>query len=236
MSNAQQAFETDAQAVFTATQILPVRTIADVAGATNLASKYVREILVVLDQRGMVGFQPDSDIQVLGLNWDDDDAESLFERLWNDGTVETETITVKATAATHCRCGCGANVAGKRLYRPGHDARHASQVAKAIAAGGSTDLMQALPTSALQVKASNQVHRILARAEAKKIKAGQPRTPRATVAKAINRDAVEGTVKVGRWTYPAKQYTDGTVQRSVKRDGSGEWIVVDTTLVEFTAN
>jgi len=40
-----------------------------------------------------------------------------------------------------------------------------------------------------------------------------------------------GTVKVGRWEYPARErkYSDGTslLQRNAKRDGSGEWISID---------
>lgn len=37
-----------------------------------------------------------------------------------------------------------------------------------------------------------------------------------------------GTVKVGRWTYPAVRTTDGTIRRSTKRDGSTPY----TELVE----
>lgn len=33
-----------------------------------------------------------------------------------------------------CRCGCGEHVAPKRSYRPGHDARHAGAVARALIA------------------------------------------------------------------------------------------------------
>lgn len=35
-----------------------------------------------------------------------------------------------------------------------------------------------------------------------------------------------GTVKVGRWTYPAEQDAQGTI-RNTKRDGTGEWVKVD---------
>lgn len=33
-----------------------------------------------------------------------------------------------------------------------------------------------------------------------------------------------GEVKVGRWTYPSRQYEDGLIVRNTKRDGSGEWV------------
>lgn len=36
-----------------------------------------------------------------------------------------------------CRCGCEENVAPKRHYRPGHDARHAGAVARALIANDS---------------------------------------------------------------------------------------------------
>jgi hypothetical protein len=37
---------------------------------------------------------------------------------------------------------------------------------------------------------------------------------------------MNGTIKVGRWTYPAAKDADGRVTRNTKRDGSGEWDVV----------
>lgn len=36
-----------------------------------------------------------------------------------------------------------------------------------------------------------------------------------------------GTVKVGRWEYPAERFAGGTVMRNAKRDGSGTWVEVD---------
>lgn len=41
-----------------------------------------------------------------------------------------------------------------------------------------------------------------------------------------------GTVKVGRWAYPARQDSDGNVERNEKRDGSGDWS--ETNPVLFT--
>lgn len=35
---------------------------------------------------------------------------------------------------------------------------------------------------------------------------------------------VHSDVKVGRWSYPARQYEDGLIVRNTKRDGSGEWV------------
>lgn len=36
-----------------------------------------------------------------------------------------------------------------------------------------------------------------------------------------------GTVKVGRWTYPAEKHAGGTVMRNDKRDGTGSWVEAD---------
>lgn len=46
-----------------------------------------------------------------------------------------------------CHCGCGADANLGRIYRPGHDARHAAAVAKAVVAGsnGAQAAMEALP-------------------------------------------------------------------------------------------
>lgn len=46
-------------------------------------------------------------------------------------------------------------------------------------------------------------------------------------------EAVRGTVKVGRWTYPAIRKEDGTVVRNSKRDGSGDWDETNPALFMF---
>ncbi len=98
-----------------------------------------------------------------------------------------------------CLCGCGENVPSKSNYRPGHDARHAGAVGKALAAmaepsKADTDKMLAdLPSDRLKDKARN-------------IAAKQRE-------KATKKDAkpAEGTVKVGKRTLPAMRYIDGKV-------------------------
>jgi hypothetical protein len=56
--------------------------------------------------------------------------------------------------ASGCRCGCGEQVGRGARYRPGHDARHASQVGRAMIAAGAEDpeLLAALPSEALRAK------------------------------------------------------------------------------------
>ncbi|MGY1751162.1 hypothetical protein [Modestobacter sp. SYSU DS0511] len=54
-----------------------------------------------------------------------------------------------------CRCGCGEQVGRRSNYRPGHDARHASQIGRAMIAAGAEDpvLLAELPSEALREKA-----------------------------------------------------------------------------------
>lgn len=65
--------------------------------------------------------------------------------------------SVNAKPAGKCLCGCGAET--KRSYRPGHDARHAGQVGRLLAAGTSlspeqrSQLLATLPSEALRQKA-----------------------------------------------------------------------------------
>lgn len=65
-----------------------------------------------------------------------------------------------------CGCGCGEQVARKSTYRPGHDARHASAVARQVAAldphGNDvrvelTQLVEALGSDALRAKAGRML-------------------------------------------------------------------------------
>lgn len=73
------------------------------------------------------------------------------------------------SAPKQCRCGCGQEVGPKANYRMGHDARHASAVARAAAERGdlSDDAFAELPSDALKAKAK----RIAATAVSKSTKA-----------------------------------------------------------------
>ena len=67
------------------------------------------------------------------------------------------------TGLNACLCGCGDTTRGS--YRPGHDARHASAVARAIAENPrrAKSLLAALPSAALQAKASRAAERLTAK-------------------------------------------------------------------------
>lgn len=82
----------------------------------------------------------------------------------------------KATTTRHCTCGCGLPTSSsKTMYRPGHDARHAGMVARAIVeahiSGRTPTLTLAdLPTANLVNKADAMSKRLLAKAEALAVK------------------------------------------------------------------
>lgn len=137
-----------------------------------------------------------------------------------------------ANAPHECRCGCGSMIPGKSNYKPGHDARHAGQVARAMSAVSSDSwesLLDTLPSEPLQRKALGMAERLVAKAEAKK---SARREIKAEVEQVIEAERETWTsidpVQVGRWTYPARKDADGNVERNTKRDGSGEWIEVDS--------
>lgn len=103
-----------------------------------------------------------------------------------------------------CTCGCGAQVQGKSLYKPGHDARHAGFVARHIAAQPTDehefDALNALPTQALRDKAVAHAERLIAKnAKKGKVEEQPPFTPR------------RGTIKIGRWTYDVETTPEGQI-------------------------
>ena len=98
--------------------------------------------------------------------------------------TEAEEAAQEATAgelATECKCHCGQPVGKGKNYRPGHDARHAGNIARLISQGRTegwpadqvNSLVRALPTNALQLKALAMAHRLDAKAAAKAAKAAK---------------------------------------------------------------
>lgn len=97
--------------------------------------------------------------------------------------------------ANTCRCGCNAELTGKSLYRPGHDARHAGQVGRALAAKEITEAQAAdLLTPKLLAKALRMATKPVKSPKNIKPPKSAP-TPKF--------DRIEGKVKIGRWYYPA---------------------------------
>lgn len=88
----------------------------------------------------------------------------------------------KAVTTRKCTCGCGeATSSAKTMYKPGHDARHAGNVARAMAAdyndAGNADKLEALPTANLQHKAKMMAARLVSKEAAKLERAAGRKTP-----------------------------------------------------------
>jgi hypothetical protein len=95
--------------------------------------------------------------------------------------TEAEEAAQEATQpglTTECRCQCGQQVSKGKLYRPGHDARHAASTARLLSQGRTegwdasqlNHLVESLPTNALRLKSLAQAHRLDEKAAAKQAK------------------------------------------------------------------
>jgi hypothetical protein len=230
--------------------------IGDVADLPNVGNyRYARELVGVLTTQGMLTEQDvngdDTVYQTTPDTYDTIDtaeAERRIDEFLNriipaSATTpkkkESKTMTASTTTAPaktdfrKCGCGCEANVSGKSMYKPGHDARHAGQVARAafaLHADGNTDEAEAtfatLPTDALQAKARGMVQGWIEKNNAKAARAAA-KTAAKAASTPVEPEFVEGTVKKGRWEYPTRTYPGGVVEVNSKRDGSGEWVPQD---------
>ncbi|AZS08712.1 hypothetical protein SEA_LENNOX_53 [Arthrobacter phage Lennox] len=96
--------------------------------------------------------------------------------------TETQTTTTR-----HCNCGCGeATSSSKTMYKPGHDARHAGNVARAIAeavlAGTEPKVsLKDLPSANLIHKADAMSKRLVEKARAKADRAAKAREARVSI-------------------------------------------------------
>lgn len=141
----------------------------------------------------------------------------------------TKTAATKKTtteqATVQCACECGeATQSAKSNYRPGHDARHASNVGRFLATSNDPEAnnraLASLGSDKLRTKALAMDSRLRALAAAKASKR----------AKAELEDDILpiSEIKVGRWTYPVRRSPEDPeqLQRNTNRDGSGNWINV----------
>lgn len=198
----------------------------EVGNAVNGNSRYGRELLGTLVAAGLI--MDDHHVNGTDQVWQCVDTYDNVSRETAEATIDAFLATladeapVKAKKAvvtnlTGCLCGCGELANKDRDYRPGHDARHAGNVGREIAARrlGSPDeaiddLLLALPSSSLRIKAKGVA-----------LKALEGKKTRSKVAK----DQREvGTVKLGRWVYPAMRDAKGEVTRNAQRDGKGAWV------------
>jgi hypothetical protein len=184
----------------------------------RINTRYARELLGVLVHEGLLvvsDVNGEEDVwQVAQPGTHDEVSEeeaSTFIDKWLAERIPTANPAASTPTATSpqkstpkavknptgkCRCGCDENVA-KSNYRPGHDARHAGQVARAIAEnGGDWVLLDALPSEALRQKARDMAGRLLAKAAAKT----KTDTPPIVKAK-VGRATYEGIVEDGVFHY-----------------------------------
>lgn len=172
--------------------------------------RYAREILGLLQEHNLV---VETDVNGEGMVWQTADTYDNATREQAEATIdgylasydaEFQVAPEKAPARRSkpsktnpaglplCLCGCG--VAGKSDYRPGHDARHAGNLARAILSGEmAVNVATKGLSDALRAKVLGQVERGNSKVTAGKGKA----TPKAPKAKRLQ--GSPAWVKVGRW-------------------------------------
>lgn len=187
-------------------------------------SRYVRELLGTLVKADLLTKTEDGDggdvWQVINPGTYDthteEDAIAVIDEFLGNTTSEKKDTKMTKTADTtvhDCYCGCGEKVPGKSFYRPGHDARHAGNLGRHVAATQTdvtnTDHYSDLPSERLVAKSMGIAVKALEKATAKAAKAEAKATKAGTVD--ANDDGTEakehGTVKVGKTEFAAVRYT-----------------------------
>lgn len=163
-------------------------------------------------------------------DWSEEQAAGAFDLAWPTDLIEVEVGPAKTSTtvpATECRCGCGQPTNKGKGYLPGHDARHAGAVARAILANPTKEAwaaLKALPTEALRTKARAQVER----GNNRSMGSGVP-IPAAPATDGV----VNGYVMVPRPHFrigervPAQTFLVSGEQRmniNDAKDGSGDWL------------
>lgn len=171
---------------------------SEIADIINGNVRYARELLGTLVAANLLTQtdSPDGDVwQVVDPGTYDSHTEQEAESVINEwldlnipavnhtapstkkgtSTMSTTPKTKPTNSTGKCLCGCGENVA-KSNYRPGHDARHAGQVARSIAGSKvtpvqATKALSVLPSSALRLKASAMADRLREKASSTESKA-----------------------------------------------------------------
>lgn len=240
------------------TNPVDVEQASDVPSVDN--PRTAREMLGLLVQVGLLVTDAveGEDVWQVGNpgTYDDHDrseAESVFDQFFGVGESEPEpeVAPTPAPSATpsepraaraetptgdlpDCICGCGAKVGKKSFYKPGHDARHAGNVARAIAervaSGAARDDAMAqlneLPSTKLRNKAEDMADRIVGKA-AKRVEekpveeepapvvheedTTDDTDPGEPVEEEVEPDPENGFVTVRGKQIDATRYADGTV-------------------------
>lgn len=158
----------------------------------------------------------------------------------------TAATTTKANPADLpiCGCTCGNSTSTRKsVYLPGHDARHAGNVARSIAETALIDVatnqyvpdftaLDALGSDKLKAKAAAMAERLVAKMDAKLQTPLAPPTATTPVEVPVEAEpvveAVIGTITKGRNPkWPARK-TGDLVEANSKRDSLGEWTPATT--------
>ena len=246
---------TDSSAVADFLQAQPDRTANH-----EVPVRYARELLGVLTTHRLIEETDtpsgESAWQVTNPSLARNDAEQVIDSFLDANipapsapiakdTITVSTSTVKTAKPVNnpadlpiCACGCEAPTSNRKSsYRPGHDARHAGNVARAIAESALVDVdtdtyvadfapLDALASDKLREKSSAMVDRLLAKKNAKLQKVTAPdATPEPEPVVAVY---VDGTITKGRnKAWPARQFNN-LVEANTSRNGSGDWIPATT--------
>lgn len=127
-------------------------------------------------------------------------------------------MTVHIDTRKGCYCGCGQTPGRGCTFRTGHDQRLIGILLRAAR----TDEHVALITEngRTTVEARVAADHLLSPRGAARFQAHLGGTAYPTVVKPR---PLRGTVKVGRFTYPASKNQDGKVMRSETKSGTGVW-------------
>lgn len=210
--------------VATKDQFLP----SDIADHFGHNMRYSREIIGVLLEKKLTYLDSSGDMDYYKPTLPKDIAtlrEFGLKRLGLKEDAVRQPKPAKATKATKsakppangkdfhpCLCGCGENVPPKSNYRPGHDARHAGVIARAVAETGDTGLYGDLGSDLLREKSTAMAARIVAKAGKKAIKSGKAPTLKPADVRTVDpgndgtEETEDGTVKVGKNEYAAVRY------------------------------
>jgi hypothetical protein len=130
-----------------------------------------------------------------------------------------------------CNCGCLGKVANRqRLFMQGHDQRLVGKLTRAAVHGVDVAVVDGAIISGDALGMAQ--HLLNAKGQAKlahavKVAVGKRDRAQVAQAEAPKPQPVAGTVKVGRWDYPAIREVDGNVVRNLLRDGTGEFVPAD---------
>jgi hypothetical protein len=207
--------------------ITPGDIVESSEGRVNM--RYARELLGVLVNAGLVAVSENGEGEDVWQTYPDtydtmtrEEAEAKIDAFLNDPTtntienpkettMSTDTTTKTKPVTGKCTCGCGADLTGKSLYKPGHDARHAGNIGRKVAETSDESLYNDLTSDALVAKAKRITENALAK-EAKKDAAAKAKAEaKANKTAKVEPEPEQGIIKVGKNEYAATRKADGTV-------------------------